>query len=146
MRPVTAPFVVTLPCTLPSSCTCSSHEETCAYRFCKSKYSRTSNASGICLFSSSVLSSTCGLPLGVSSFHTAPLASSLSATCCLLPGLNTVTLSLRRLPVFSDHLSSTIGGNTFWSSSSISFIFSLNVPHRLNANLCSSNPPLRSCC
>ena len=129
MRPVIAPLVVTLPCTLPSSCTCSSHEDTWAYLFCSKRYSRTKTASGICLFSSSVFSSTCGLPDGVSSDHIAPLASSLSATCCREPGLNTVTLSLRRLPVFSDHLSSTIGGNTSCNSSSIAYIRSLNLAH-----------------
>ena len=129
MRPVTAPLLMTLPWTLPSSCTCSSHEFTCAYLFCSIKYSLTTFASGRSMVSRTA-SSTIGLPFSVSLSKRTPRLESLFAICCLEPTLKTSTLSLSRFPVFSDHLSWMIGGNFFCSSSSMSFIFSLNVEHK----------------
>ena len=128
IRPVTAPLLMTRPWTLPSSCTWSSHEWTCAYLFCSIKYSLTTLASGKSMVSRTA-SSTIGLPFSVVFAKTTPSPDNLFAICCLDPTLKTSTLSLRRLPVFSDHLSWIIGGNFSCNSSSISFILSLNVAH-----------------
>ena len=145
MRPVTAPLLITRPCTLPSSFTCCSHELTCAYLFCSIKYSLTTFASGR-LMVSRTASSTIGLPFSVTLSKRTPSPASLFAICCLEPTLKTSTLSLSFFPVFSDHLSWTMGGNFFCNSSSMSFILSLNVEHRSLAKDWSRTQPFFSCC
>ena len=133
MRPVTAPLLMTRPWTLPSSFTWSSHEWTCAYLFCSIKYSLMTLASGKSMVSRTA-SSTIGLPFSVVFLKTTPSPDSLFAICCLDPTLKTSTLSLSLLPVLSEYLSCMIGGNFSCSSSSISFILSLNVAHSSCAN------------
>ena len=145
MRPVIAPHVLTRPCIRPSSATASSHDLTMPRRLLSVRYSRTSAASGMWTSSLSVVSSTLGFPVSVNVFHTAPLPSSLLATCCLAPGLNTVTLSLSCLPVFSLHRCSTMGGNTSCNSCSISCILSVWWLNKSHALVKSKSKPLRSC-
>ena len=122
IRPVTAPQGFTRPCTRSVvESACSIHDLTIAERFCSVRYSSTRIASGMCLLTSRVRSSTTALPVSVSLSHNAPLAVRRSATCTRDPGLKIVTLSLSLLPVFSDQRSSVIGGKTSCSSFSISF-------------------------
>ena len=88
-------------------------------RFCNIRYLAISLASGNSM-PSSTFSLTIVLPFSVSCVNLTPRVASLSAICCLLPGLNGVTLSFKALPVFSLILSSTSGGKVACSSPSIS--------------------------
>ena len=108
IRPVTAPLVITLPCTLLSSLRLSIHDSNSPTLFWIIRYSAISWASGKSI-ALRVPSSTMILPFSVFLVNLTPRIWSLVAICCLEPTLNTVTLSLSLLPVFSDQRSSTIG-------------------------------------
>ena len=98
IRPVTAPLVMTLPCTRPSACIASIQLSICAIRFCSIKYSAMAFASGKSR-PSSVVSSTMTLPFSVNLDGFQPFSMSLSAICLRLPGLNGSMMSLRALPL-----------------------------------------------
>ena len=97
-------------------------DSTRAERFCSKKYSANLAATGI-VQADSVFSSTLACPVGVNSLGFQPSLHSLSAICCLDDGLNSITLSFKRLPVFSEYRCSIIGGNS--SSHCLSILYSL---------------------
>ena len=91
-------------------------------------------------------SSTMMLPFSVFFLNSTPSDCSREAICLREPTLNSSTLSFRRLPVFSDHRSWTIGGKTSCSSMVIS-----SIRWRISANSSEhrrwlSMKPLLSCC
>ena len=88
-------------------------------RFCSIRYRAISLASGKSM-PSNTFSLMMVLPFSVSCVNLTPRDASLSAICCLLPGLKGVTLSFSSFPVFSLIRFSTIGGNVACNSPSIS--------------------------
>ena len=91
------------------------------------------------------VSSTLACPLSVNSLGFHPSDCKRSPICLRLPTLKRVTLSLSRLPVFSDMRCSTIGGNTSCILLSISAILSAISACKIVACWSSKLKPLRSC-
>ena len=123
-----APRVLYLQCILPSM-QWLIQDSTRAERFCSKKYSANLAATGI-VQADSVFSSTLACPVSVNSLGFQPSLHSLSAICCLDDGLNSITLSFKRLPVFSEYRCSIIGGNS--SSHCLSILYSLPCMLRCN--------------
>ena len=123
---------MTRPRTLLSSCTCSSHESTCAYLFCNNRYSLIERASGRSM-AAKTASSTMTLFFSVTFSNLTPRPIRRFAICWREPTLKVSTLSLSCLPVFSDTLLWTIGGNVSPKYASMSFILSLKVAHSSRA-------------
>ena len=95
--PVTAPLVITLPCTLPSSFTASNQLSICATRFWSIRYSAISLASGMSSLDK-IPSSTIACPVSVNCLGFHPNSTSFSPICFLDPGLKITTLSAMGLP------------------------------------------------
>ena len=144
IRPVTAPLVITLPCTRPSGCVCSIQLSICAIRFCNIKYSAMAFASGKSR-PSSVVSSTMTLPFSVNFSGFQPFSMSLSAICLRLPGLKSSTMSERGLPVVLWVRPEVIlGGKILCISTMIDSSLVLNSANNCIADCSLNLKPLRS--